>query len=197
MTYCDARMHNDIGQHTAKGRGWCFRKPGVLFVSPSVVASSSSSLEIISVSCGTAIEVRDGKTNRLSGLKKYLPKWMSSTSTHCFIIYKKVITTMVIRPFDDPTRCAQSVVTDLWPLGLASWGQAHSCRFGGGRKEAPSLVELDQVCVNSLFKEITQWLKCLLWDSNRGPSDYESSALSTAPPCHIQISPKKNKLTFS
>ena len=30
----------------------------------------------------------------------------------------KVITTMVISPLDDPTRCAQSVVADLRPLRL-------------------------------------------------------------------------------
>ena len=45
----------------------------------------------------------------------------------------KVINTMVIRPLDDPTRCAQSVVADLQPLGLGymgvgdglSWQPAH------------------------------------------------------------------------
>ena len=37
---------------------------------------------------------------------------------------KKVIITMVIRPLDDPTRSAQSVVADLQPLGLRYvWGR--------------------------------------------------------------------------
>ena len=30
----------------------------------------------------------------------------------------KVVTTMVIMPLDEPTRCAQSVVADLRPFGL-------------------------------------------------------------------------------
>ena len=34
----------------------------------------------------------------------------------------KVITTMVIRPLDDPTRCAQSVDADLQPLHLGYVG---------------------------------------------------------------------------
>ena len=34
----------------------------------------------------------------------------------------KVITAMVIRPFDDPTRCAQSVVADLRRSGMSSFG---------------------------------------------------------------------------
>ena len=38
------------------------------------------------------------------------------------IIMNKVITTMVIRLIDDPTRCAQSVVADLQPLGLGYAG---------------------------------------------------------------------------
>ena len=34
----------------------------------------------------------------------------------------KVVTTMVIRPLDDRTRYAQSVVADLQPLGLGYVG---------------------------------------------------------------------------
>ena len=34
----------------------------------------------------------------------------------------KVVTTMVIRPLDDPTGCAQSVVANLQLLGLAYVG---------------------------------------------------------------------------
>ena len=37
------------------------------------------------------------------------------------LVYK-VITTMVIRPLDDPTRCAQSVVADLQLLSLGYVG---------------------------------------------------------------------------
>ena len=55
---------------------------------------------------------------------------VSEKTTFC----NKVITTMVIRPLDDPTWCAQSVVTDLRPLGLGYvWcrGRARStaCRW--------------------------------------------------------------------
>ena len=34
------------------------------------------------------------------------------------LMQNKVITTMVIRPLDDPTTCAQSVVADLQPVRL-------------------------------------------------------------------------------
>ena len=37
----------------------------------------------------------------------------------------KVVTTMVIRPLDDPTSCAQSVVADLQQLGLEYVGAGY------------------------------------------------------------------------
>ena len=46
--------------------------------------------------------------------------------------YNKVVTIMVIRPLDDPTGCAQSVVADLRPLcleyvgiGMSAFGSPH------------------------------------------------------------------------
>ena len=57
-----------------------------------------------------------------SGFTSPDPPWIKNDTklTFCRLktFFNKVITTMVIRPLDDPTWCAQSVVTDLRPLCL-------------------------------------------------------------------------------
>ena len=76
--------------------------------------------------------------------KFYAHCWLLILSTsHLLIAFssKKVITTMVIRPFDGPTWCAQSLVADLAAISKGGFLTPRFWRSGdvGGRGRAHSM----------------------------------------------------------
>ena len=67
----------------------------------------------------------------------------------------KVITTSVIRPLDDPTWCAQSVVGDLRTNGLGYVG----VRVGPIRQPANGFLPIDTYGLSFTVFELFSWLK--------------------------------------
>ena len=55
-------------------------------------------------------------------VRKTHPTSRWDLAKRCIAQTNKVITTMVIRPLNDPKRCAQSMVADLRPLGFGCVG---------------------------------------------------------------------------
>ena len=102
------------------------------------------------------------------------------------------------------------VLTANWAVGLTSHfcspqpDASLSCELPGSglvrRGNVPFFAEVQRtwskLCVNSPLTRITQRLWCLLWDSNLGPSNYESSSAPSVGhhAARIQVKHKHNRM---